>query len=412
MASLESSLYTVALALCMFSAGILSKRETRSGRAVSWFVVYLAVESLGFALELVHPSSPLKALWLGLLMTSSLLTAPCLWLAVLEAVTGERPGWKRLIRGHFFVVGMGGLLVLPLIGSAQIGPEWGSAYGAHPPWFFRYITTGMMGCMVLFGLQVPVYLRRAQRLLSAPPIGATGVTSLAQRAWLHLPLIAVGTTWVLGMLRTVQCAAHASPALLGLFAFIDVSVTVGALYMILRREFVRQAAPVADAQVLDTEREGAEDHAELPVVGTKYARSALDVAHRTRIRHKLDRVFVGQSLHRDSMLNLHALSQATGEKPHYVSQVLNQDLGTTFYDYVNRHRIEEAKHRLAAAPDPTVLEIALAVGFNSKSTFNTAFRRHTGQTPSAFRAAMAAAAHVAPPSPPARGATSAAPGSG
>jgi len=84
------------------------------------------------------------------------------------------------------------------------------------------------------------------------------------------------------------------------------------------------------------------------------------------------------------MLNLRSLSRLLNEKAHYVSQVINQDLGANFYELVNRTRIERAQRLLVEAPERTVLEIALSVGYNSKSTFNTAFRRQTGVTPTEY----------------------------
>jgi AraC-like DNA-binding protein len=52
---------------------------------------------------------------------------------------------------------------------------------------------------------------------------------------------------------------------------------------------------------------------------------------------------------------------------------------------VNRQRIRDAMNELLRQPDRPVLEIALEVGFNSKSTFNAAFRQHAGTTPTQFR---------------------------
>ena len=70
-----------------------------------------------------------------------------------------------------------------------------------------------------------------------------------------------------------------------------------------------------------------------------------------------------------------------------MSQVISQDLNTSFYELVSGYRIGEAKRLLHAAPQETVLEIAMNVGFNSKSAFHNAFRRCTGLTPSEFRRA-------------------------
>ncbi len=359
MVGLQPSLYSIALALCVFCTGLLSQRRDRAARPLRFFSAYLGLETLGFALELLgaHPATPYKALWLGLLMATTLLTAPLLWLALREAATGRSPRLRDLGWPHFAVIAVGALCTFPLIATAHSASTWVDPSPPARPWHFAYVHHGMLLCIGLFTVQAPYYLRRSHRLLRthAPDAG---------RAWLHLPLLIVATTWVTAILRTVQCAAHAPIEWVGISAVADVSVTIGALYLIVRREF-RSPEPAAA----------------LP----KYARSALGEDHTHRIRRKLDQACHDQHLHHDSLLNLATLSRAIGEKPHYVSQVINQDLGTTFYDFINRQRIDDACSRLRQEPETTVLEIALAVGFNAKSTFNTAFKRHTGQTPSAFR---------------------------
>ena len=93
-----------------------------------------------------------------------------------------------------------------------------------------------------------------------------------------------------------------------------------------------------------------------------------------------------RGLHRDNRVTLRALCESLKENPHYVSQVINQDLATNFYDLIKKHRIEDAITALVTEPEKSVLEIALAVGFNSKSTFNAAFRQYVGMTPREYRA--------------------------
>src|SRR6185503_2829883 len=58
-----------------------------------------------------------------------------------------------------------------------------------------------------------------------------------------------------------------------------------------------------------------------------------------------------------------------------------------FFDFINRFRIDEAKLMLTNPKDRkiTVLEVLYQVGFNSKSSFNTLFKKYTGLTPTAFR---------------------------
>jgi AraC-like DNA-binding protein len=70
-----------------------------------------------------------------------------------------------------------------------------------------------------------------------------------------------------------------------------------------------------------------------------------------------------------------------------LSLLINHKLDQHFYDFVNSYRIENAMEILkdAAKNKVTILEILYEVGFNSKSSFNTAFKKHTGNTPTSYR---------------------------
>ena len=73
-----------------------------------------------------------------------------------------------------------------------------------------------------------------------------------------------------------------------------------------------------------------------------------------------------------------------------LSVLINHQLGQHFYDFVNSYRIESAMAILEddTKSKMTVLEILYEVGFNSKSSFNTAFKKHTGNTPTDYRKAL------------------------
>ncbi len=89
----------------------------------------------------------------------------------------------------------------------------------------------------------------------------------------------------------------------------------------------------------------------------------------------------------DSDLKLNDLAEQLDIKPHHLSQIINENLGVNFREFLNQYRIEEAKQRLMN-PDfahYSVLGIAYSAGFKSKSSFNYAFKKYTGVTPTHFR---------------------------
>jgi AraC-like DNA-binding protein len=121
----------------------------------------------------------------------------------------------------------------------------------------------------------------------------------------------------------------------------------------------------------------------------KYRKSALEPEHAARIAARIEAIMAKDALYLDPNLSLPRLAKAIAVPANLVSQVLNQTLDTTFFDYVNRCRIEASLPRILAGEE-TVLTIALDVGFNARSTFYTAFKAATGQTPRDWRASQVA----------------------
>ena len=89
----------------------------------------------------------------------------------------------------------------------------------------------------------------------------------------------------------------------------------------------------------------------------------------------------------DPELTLDALAGQLQAKPKLLSQTINEIAKQNFFEFINNYRIEEAKHLLTNPKDKkiTVLEVMYEVGFNSKSSFNTLFKKQTGITPSEFK---------------------------
>lgn len=123
---------------------------------------------------------------------------------------------------------------------------------------------------------------------------------------------------------------------------------------------------------------------------TGYQKSGLEQEEASQIKQRLIAEMRHQKLYRNSELTLNELAAALELSPHNVTETINQYIGKNFYDFVNEYRIEEVKMRLRdpAAGHLTILAIGMEAGFNSKSTFNSVFKKNVGLTPSQYRKKM------------------------
>ena len=126
---------------------------------------------------------------------------------------------------------------------------------------------------------------------------------------------------------------------------------------------------------------------ELGAISKKYEKSALTPDKGRELTQRLKECMERDRPFLDSELTLTKLAEMLEVPPHHLSQIINETLGQNFFDFINSYRVEEAR-RLLLNPDKlayTVLAVAGEAGFNSKTAFNTAFKKSTGQTPSEYR---------------------------
>jgi AraC-like DNA-binding protein len=102
---------------------------------------------------------------------------------------------------------------------------------------------------------------------------------------------------------------------------------------------------------------------------------------------RINQIMASEKIYLNENLNLKEFAFHLKADPNLVSFILNNHLGCNFYDFVNRHRIEEVKNKLINPEYKhlTLLGIALESGFNSKTTFNRVFKQITGITPTEFQ---------------------------
>ena len=119
----------------------------------------------------------------------------------------------------------------------------------------------------------------------------------------------------------------------------------------------------------------------------KYEKSSLTQEIQSATLGKLEAVMLAEKPFLDPGFSMPALSKRLGVSTHHLSQILNEELKQSFFDFLGAYRIGEAQRLLADEGNAHIKieEIGQMVGYNSKSAFNTAFRKIAGCTPSEYR---------------------------
>ncbi|HLV39869.1 helix-turn-helix domain-containing protein [Xanthomarina sp.] len=124
-----------------------------------------------------------------------------------------------------------------------------------------------------------------------------------------------------------------------------------------------------------------------PIIETENSPSKLKDDDLEQCFCKIDDYFKTERPYLEPDLTLPKLAKSLNVPHHHLSQVINEVYGQNFFDFINKHRVEEVKNKIV---DPeydkySLLGIAFESGFNSKSAFNRVFKKFTKKTPSQFR---------------------------
>ncbi len=120
---------------------------------------------------------------------------------------------------------------------------------------------------------------------------------------------------------------------------------------------------------------------------SKSDRSVLPAEESEKYLEKLVSYMASEKPYLTSTLTLKELSDKLEMNPRFLSKIIHEKRNQNFFDFINGYRIDDAKMILSnpAKRKMTILEVLYGVGFNSKSVFNTTFKKCTGVTPSQYR---------------------------
>ena len=363
----------VAQALLLAAALLSVKRGNRiANRFLAAFVTVLAISVGGSTMA----SEPLIFLYPHLLKIqdpSHYLAAPLLFLYVRTLITGRSGSGKKNLL-HFIPFGLCFLFLAPFYfqsGEAKLISIGSYSYFWHRWTYVRstVLLVQVITYLSLIALMLAAYSRRLKRQASP---GDKYV--LFQVRFMLATLTAV---WVMGSLKYVLTTLYPAydTETVDLIVPASLSVFVYAMgYNGLRRP-----------EVLT----GMDD---LPPSPRRYEKSTLTLERSDTYLQRLLDLMNTEKPYMDGELTLQKLAKALAVSPHHLSQTINEQLNQNFIDFINAYRIEEAKRMLVdpAKKHYSILAVSEGVGFNSKSAFNTAFKKHVNMTPSEFRKVIAA----------------------
>jgi AraC-like DNA-binding protein len=119
----------------------------------------------------------------------------------------------------------------------------------------------------------------------------------------------------------------------------------------------------------------------------KYRYSGLNDNEKNYYRKKLISHMNDSKAYRNSLLSLKKLARQIEVPERQLSQIINETMNMSYYEFLNWYRIKECTKYLSDKEyaHKNILSIAYEAGFNSKSVFNSAFKKYTGITPKEFR---------------------------
>ncbi|MDQ2078211.1 AraC family transcriptional regulator [Marinimicrobium sp. ABcell2] len=380
-----------ALVVVFFSSHLL---VLRSFERRSYLPLAICLSAIGVVISqptvaLLLPS--FQTTFLMMSLPAILLIAPSLWLYV-EGLTSPTP-WRlsRKSLRHFIPAGLGALIALSFsllptdVVDALLLAGNDGILTEKPRWLANIVYVlliAIFALVVTWPVQSGVYfykifqrLRRYRRYLK----DLFSSTDSREMRWLSWLLFVGGGAWLAAaayiVVDNLFFSVQLDPILVNMALLVTLwSIAIWGL---------RQKPGFDELNEGETKNAlGLVD--DLP---QKYQRSALDEQQSKHIAQKIEKAMSEDKLYLDASLSMQRLAKHITTSPNYISQTLNVTLGMNFFDYVNKYRVEAAKGLLALGSD-TVLDVAMHVGFNSKSSFYTAFKKEVGQTPSQYRKSL------------------------
>ena len=258
-------------------------------------------------------------------------------------------------------------LVLP-VGNIILLYYLGKTYSLT----LNYVLLGLQfGMMLLYTMAAYFKIRKHQKVV----LLYSSQTSEVDLAWLErvtIGFLLIVVYWIIY-------------SIIFLFEYSDLTLNVicliGIFYIAFHSMRQKETYPFKEAsieEVISLSEEPEIDESKKKIVSDEEL---------ITLKSRLTQFMLNQKPYLDTDLNLIKLAELFGTNAHKLSYIINSGFNINFFNFINQYRVEEAKLLLlnSKMDQYSILGIAYEAGFNSKTAFNTAFKKIANQTPSDFK---------------------------
>lgn len=382
---MEHLLYVGIVQALFTAAFVLTRRAvTLNDKVLATWMVFIALPLISGAAARGLPEVRIPLL--GADLVYPLTYGPFLWLYV-ATLTGDVSRLRARHLAHF--------LPFAALSLVQFFTGWvpRPPNPAAPEFSTATRVVGAMNLALLLVYTVAVFRRlhlHGEEVLEH----FSELSNRVTLAWLRWLAAGISGAFLLFFLAS----AASMPGLLNVLLPLQIALILALSFFGLRQTqvFDRQAGAAPDAAaegpaaVEPPETAPPEPATAQEPDKPRYSRSGLTEERAEVIAQRLDTFMDTHKPHLDAELTIEKLAKRMAVPRHHLTQVISERHGKNFYLFVNEHRIAAVRQALEdpANAERTLLDIAYGFGFNSKSTFNTAFKRLVGVTPSQYRARM------------------------
>jgi AraC-like DNA-binding protein len=354
--------------LCFFALFLFTHKKGKpvSNKTLGLFLLAWALALLNFVLSRPNRLPPYFLPVFLFMNAFDFMLGPLLYLYV-RSVAYRDFIWRRSYLPHalpliFYLVSLAALTIMAPASLGSINELRKSFFGTAGIRFFSCA----LACQLLTYLGASLLVLRSYRTRISNSYSSLDKLSLS---WLYLVIGGFGLIWLIGSINEMTAIGTRRGTPSVVLSITNMLISFGMANVIMIKG-LKQPEIFSGIE-------------EKP----KYEKSPLTDEEADRLLISIKNHMETQKPHLVPGLSISRLAREMAVPARYLSQVINLRLRKNFVDFINSYRVEESKRLLSESctNGKTILEIAYESGFNSKSVFNKAFKKHAGITPMEFR---------------------------